>query len=147
MVALNFQKQFADAVESGAKTQTVRAVRKGKGQNPARGGALQLYTGMRTKACRKLGEAVCDSVRPIVIHAAAIFLGDPVDTLGGKAGGAFYDDALTDDEAAAFAAADGFQTVDDFIRFFAETHGLPFAGQAIFWGSLGLGPQRTKAAK
>jgi hypothetical protein len=119
MVALNFKKQFAGAVESGAKTQTVRAIRKGKGQNPVRGGKLQLYTGMRTSACRKLGDAVCTDLSPITVDRDGIFL-------GGR-------DLRRGHDAHIFAAADGFKSIDDFIAFIAGAHGLPFTGQVIFW--------------
>ena len=64
MAALNFQKQFAPDVESGIKLQTIRAKRK----NPIKEGeTLYLYTGMRTKKCRKLGEVKCYSVLPFEI--------------------------------------------------------------------------------
>ena len=66
MPALNFKKQFADKVERGEKRQTIRALR-ADGRNPQPGQTLFLYTGMRTKSCRKLGEAVCSSVEQIDI--------------------------------------------------------------------------------
>ena len=50
MVAYNFQKQFADAVERGEKRQTIRAPRR-DGRHAKVGDKLQLYTGMRTKQC------------------------------------------------------------------------------------------------
>lgn len=52
MVAYNFQAQFADAVHRGFKRQTIRAPRK-HGHVQA-GAPVQLYTGMRTRGCRKL---------------------------------------------------------------------------------------------
>jgi len=65
MPALNFQARFADAVERGDKTQTIRAPRK----RPFKvGDNLYLYTGMRTKWCRKLLDAVCIGVDPIRIE-------------------------------------------------------------------------------
>lgn len=65
MVAYNFQKQFADDVESGKKTQTIRKA--GKRNPPKVGDALQLYTGMRTKSCRKLADVICTDIRVIKI--------------------------------------------------------------------------------
>ena len=53
MPALNFRAEFADAVERGEKCQTIRAYRK-DGRNPKPGDTLHLYTGMRTRACRRL---------------------------------------------------------------------------------------------
>ena len=49
MVAFSFKAQFADLVASGKKTQTIRQTARAKP-----GDRLQLYTGMRTKKCRKL---------------------------------------------------------------------------------------------
>ena len=68
MPALNFKKEFADKVASGEKRQTIRALRK-DGKNPRPGQKLYLYTGMRTKYCRKCGdplttkELICDGCR------------------------------------------------------------------------------------
>jgi hypothetical protein len=61
MVAFNFQKRWAPDVESGKKPQTIR-------KGPARakvGDTLQLYTGQRTKSCRKLADAICTAVIPV----------------------------------------------------------------------------------
>ena len=83
MPALNFQKQFADAVESGLfdlrgeprpdrligvrpKLQTIRLYRKDE-RDPKPGQTLYHFTGMRTKQCRRLGEAECTSVMPVEI--------------------------------------------------------------------------------
>jgi hypothetical protein len=52
MPAYNFQKQFAPLVQSGEKRQTIRTL--GKRSHAQPGNKLQLYTGMRTKQCRKL---------------------------------------------------------------------------------------------
>lgn len=61
MPAINFTV-FQDKILSGEKCQTVRATARARP-----GDRLHLYTGMRTKACRKLGEAVCAAVIPVVI--------------------------------------------------------------------------------
>jgi len=117
MPALNFKKQFADAVESGQKRQTIRADRK-DGRNPKPGDKLYLYTGMRTKGCRKLKEAECKSVERIVIEEFNIIVGVNV---------------LDIDEKYALAKADGFHYIDDFRNFFLKTHDLPFYGFLIKW--------------
>ena len=65
MPLLNFQKRFVTQVESGRKRQTIRAMRK----IPFKvGDKLFLYTGLRTKDCRKLGEVICERVRHILIE-------------------------------------------------------------------------------
>jgi hypothetical protein len=62
MVAINFSPQFADLVASGAKRQTIRQKARCKV-----GDKLQLYTGQRTKKCRKLADAICSHVFKITM--------------------------------------------------------------------------------
>lgn len=117
MPALNFKKQFAEAVESGKKRQTIRAYR-ADGRNPKHGQTLFLYTGMRTKGCRKLREDECKSVIPISIDTDVIaYDGVPVDW------------PLMED----VAKADGFESFYDLRDFFQQEHGLPFNGLLIHW--------------
>lgn len=73
MVALNFKAEFADDVELCRKRRSIRAPRK-DGRNPKAGDVLQLYTGMRQKICRKLGNAVCLRVRPVEIDHMGVKL-------------------------------------------------------------------------
>lgn len=114
MPALNFQKQFADKVERGEKRQTIR-----KGHRIKIGDRLFLYTGQRTKRCRKLGEAVAQEVYDIVI------LND--DTID------FDYVLLIGIEKEQLAKDDGFECAADMIEWFKYTHGLPFVGQVIRW--------------
>ncbi len=118
MPALNFKKQFAQAVESGEKRQTIRAMRK-DGRDPQPGQTLYLYTGMRTKVCRKLKETNCLETQPIAIEGRHdIIVGTkPLDLA----------------EEKKLAIADGFETSGDFFKFFEETHGFPFYGLIIKW--------------
>jgi len=117
MVAYNFKKRFAPLIISGAKPHTIRGHRK---RHARPGEAMQLYTGMRTKHCIKLldPDPICVSVKPIVISESSIqldgllLLGNQVDRL---------------------AEADGFETIDEFFKFFRDTHGLPFEGVLIEW--------------
>ena len=117
MPALNFQKQFAPKVESGEKRQTIRALRK-DGRDPKTGDTLYLYTGMRTKSCRKLREEKANKVQDITITDAMTFL-------DGK--------LLDRSEIKGIAIDDGFSCLKDFRSFFARTHGLPFVGKLIKW--------------
>lgn len=128
MPLLGFQKQFAPAVESGAKRQTIRAFRKDK-RDPKVGQTLYLYTGLRTKSCRKLGEAKCTSAEPFAIvwglhrwvgmktvgRCLRRFVGDSADQL---------------------AQDDGFEDFTAMRDWFDKTHGLPFRGLLIRWGEL-----------
>jgi len=71
MPALNFKKQFIEKILSGEKKQTIRAMRK----RPFKvGDRLYLYTWMRTRWCRKLGEAVCTKVEHIKIYYKNIII-------------------------------------------------------------------------
>ncbi len=118
MPALNFRKEFADKVESGEKRQSIRALRK-DGRNPRPGQTLYLYTGQRTKHCRKLGEAICKSV----------------ESVGIEEGGDIYSAGIGNDNdySVDFAKKDGFDTFQDFMDFFRKKHGLPFYGLLIKW--------------
>ncbi len=124
MPALNFKKQFAHLVESGEKRQTIRALRK-DGKNPKPGHTLYLYTGQRTKSCRKLGEAICKSVEQICINESWGI------SLANLDGGQYRE--LSIDEETALIEADGFYYSFQFYKFFKDTHGLPFFGLLIKW--------------
>ena len=99
MVAFSFKKQHAAAVESGDKTQTMR-----KGPQRAKvGDRLQLYTGQRTKACRKLGEAVCIAAIPVRFNPTFFALdNEPLDY----------------DLREVMAIADGFKNWQKLVEFF-----------------------------
>lgn len=115
MPALNYQPWKAEKVESGECMQTIRALR----SRPFKiGDRLYHYLGMRTKACRKLGESVCTEAIPIAIDGFHI-------SLAGELLG--YIGALH------IARGDGFRGLDAMIAWFEKTHGQPFTGQVIRW--------------
>jgi len=117
MPAYNFKAQFADDVENGRKRQTIRPKRKRKTKP---GETLFLYTGMRTKKCRKLCEVVCESVTPIKIYSGLrIRVGNG--WLSSIAG------------VGDLALSDGFKNVNEFYEFFEKQYGLPFEGELIKW--------------
>jgi len=119
MPALNYQARFAPLVESGQKRQTIRAMRK---RPFVAGDTLYHYTGMRTKACRKLLESVC--------HDAVVI------EMGGAPNqewvmlNRIYLDA---DDIFLIARADGFQCGVDMLDWFRKVHGFPFKGQLVRW--------------
>lgn len=117
MVAYNFQKQFAASVATGQKRQTIRAERK---RHARVGEPVQLYTGMRTKVCRKLvdPDPICTDRRTVAITE-----------------GAAHIDNRPLHAPDAFAQADGFNTFAEMRDWFKATHGLPFIGQLICWES------------
>ena len=119
MVAYNFQKQFADDVESGRKTQTIRSSRKNGHANV--GDNLQLYTGMRTKQCRKLADAVCTQTLSVVIKSNSA-------TISGG-----YRITYTGSSLTSFAVEDGFLSWQSMLDWFDKAYGLPFEGTLIKW--------------
>lgn len=117
MPAYNFKAQFAEAVANGSKRQTLRPPRR-RATKP--GDTLYLYTGMRTKACRRLRDPEgCISVQPVTICP------DGSITLAGV--------DLTAHERTLLAQADGFSTYDDFFTFFYHQYGLPVDLELIKW--------------
>ncbi len=102
MPAYNFQSQFVGAILDGSKRQTIRPRRRRATRS---GDVLQLYTGMRTKGCRLLRVADCMDVKPIQIVPRALVV-----LMNGK--------VIEDAEMVRFAAADGFDDVEDFFVFF-----------------------------
>ena len=84
-----------------------------------------LYTGQRTKLCRKLGEGVITGVCPVnllYIDAKPYFLIDSLPLVLGNI-----------DE---FAQADGFRDAAEMCEWFDAVHGLPFSGWLIRWKPL-----------
>lgn len=69
MVAYNFQGRFANMVQIGVKRQTIR-----RNASAKVGDRLQLYTGQRTKHCRKLValDPVVIAVHPVVLQPHSI---------------------------------------------------------------------------
>ena len=119
MPILNYRKEFAPLVESGEKRLTIRAMRK----RPFKSGdRLYHYTGLRTKACRKLLESTC-------------LFADRIDII--PHGTVFINNWLCDGPMKNLAVADGFRRAghewEDMLAFFERTHGLPFTGQLIRW--------------
>jgi hypothetical protein len=130
MPAYNFKAQFADAVEAGRKVQTIRAPRK-NGQVPRVGQTAYLYTGMRSSACRKLGEGRIIGVENILIDEDGAFIsGVDIPICDALANDGKYKVLGKRD---AFAQADGFTDWQDMVGWFQATHGLPFEGHLIMW--------------
>ena len=99
---------FIDKILAGEKRQTIRRASP-KWANVKAGDKLTLYTGLRTKQCRKLGEAVVESITPIIvdIEISNVAVDTPL--------GDFNLDlpALND-----LVARDGFISAADFFKFF-----------------------------
>lgn len=122
MPALSFHKRFAEDVQAGRKRQTVRPGRK----RPIRpGDRLVLYTGMRTKQCRRLNEAVCRSVEPVQISVNGTHVVPGEVRLSGR--------PLPAAELDEFIAADGFDSQLEFFDWFERHYGPSFYGVVIRW--------------
>ena len=124
MPALNFQKQFAYAVESGTKRQTIRAERK-DGRDPKPGDTLYLFTGMRTKQCRRLGEEACKSRFSVWLSPAGSVWLDGTRLDPGDCESLAIDDGFEGDHNAT--------PFEKMIAWFKKTHSLPFSGYLIKW--------------
>jgi len=131
MVAYNFKKQFAPLVESWEKRQTIRA--NGKRRHARPGDALQLYTGQRTKHCRKLiaDNPICYEVVPIRMQKVSVH----EDTSYILRIGCIRIDVdgqiIAPMQVHQLAKADGFESTEKFLAFFADR--LPFEGVIIKW--------------
>ena len=121
MALISFKKKFAGLVESGIKRQTIRQERK---RPFIKGETLYLYTGLRTKACRKLGEAVCKNVTEIIIFNNGFVL---------VPFGAVQNQYISKKVLNAMAVADGFKNWEEFKDFFQTNYSLPFNGLLIEW--------------
>ncbi len=118
MPAINFT-MFIDKVESGEKTQTIRKHRK----RPIMiGDTLQLFTGMRTKECRRLGTGRCTGVEPIIMHGQGVQY-TALNLMISK----FQPEALNH-----FAKRDGFDSWADMAAWF-HIGWNPFKGDLIQW--------------
>jgi len=119
MPAYNFKKEFAYLVETGQKLQTIREVRKRK---TALGDKIFLYSGMRTKACRLLGMGEIVGVQKFILHSRETFTIADIDI-----------PAMPWKDGLKLARQDGFDTWEEFVKFFEDHYGLPFFGEIIRW--------------
>ena len=123
MPTINFHAQFADAVKSGEKRQTIRA--RGKRNPPRVGDLLFLYAGIGE---RKLATAACTSVELITIDAER---GEV--TMPRSFGNHQAWTRLESDEVEQLARADGFADVAAFFEWFRTNHGKTMSGYLIRW--------------
>ena len=134
MPLLGFRPHFVRAVENGVaaarrsplphrdvapKRQTIRALRR-DGRDPEVGDTLYLYTGLRTKAVRSLGEVKCRRVDRLRIDRRGTRV-----HVDGR--------ALERSALQRLARTDGFGDADEMIAFLENLHGLPFRGLLIRW--------------
>lgn len=116
MVAFNFSPEFANAVQSREKLQTIRQTRRAKV-----GDSIQLYTGQRTPACRKLSDTdpVCTYVGYVAIRPDYLTVGDT---------------RKHPRDVDAFARLDGFNDYADMVAWFQSRYGKSsFCGYLHRW--------------
>jgi hypothetical protein len=131
MVAYSFKRRFVDAIRSGLATdnqtlhpkrQTIRSERKRHAQP---GEIMQLYCGLRTTACFKIGNALCSDVRPIKLDFAkrVVWIDGRPPLIVRKS------------DRDNFARDDGFANWDELFGFWVAMHGAidTFKGVILFW--------------
>lgn len=129
MAALGFKKQFVAPIKrkKNPKDQTIRGFRK---IPIVPGERLYLFTGMRTRHCKKIGEAVCNTTTDIVIDENGYSTGgSPVPD-----NNPFWHSREDIVELNEFAKRDGFRSWQELIEFWKVEHGdkcFPFHGTLI----------------
>lgn len=122
MVALNFSPLFVPQIEDGIKCQTIRVK-----PRTSPGEALQLYTGQRTKECRKIGDAICRDVSYVSLTE----------------GGLVLDQRRFPMNMDEFARLDGFENYASMWKWFATRYQTTsFTGYVIRWRDLWLSRER-----
>jgi hypothetical protein len=136
MTAYTFMPRFVPLIESGRKSQTIRKDRSSPSRHARVGEAIQLYTGMRTPACRLIGEARCIGVTELRLELPGP--GKIPEIFIGADGGRWARHLKGPRELEQFAKADGFSDFDDMHAFWLETHGRieTFHGVLIRWEPL-----------
>jgi hypothetical protein len=122
MVAYNFQSRFAQPIKRGEKSHTIR--KNGNRRHARPGEMVQLYTGMRSSACKKILDP-----DPVCVFCKVIRIDVGQDTIHG-----ITVDGLDVGNYEAFAQSDGFKGLDDMHEFWLDFHGVGlFVGSMIGW--------------
>ena len=125
MVAFSFKPEFVPKILSGEKLSTIRSTRRCNV-----GDTMHLYTGLRTKKCKKLMDVVCIGVATIVVSAYSLW------KLGETEGN-------VRPSAAPLHEQEGFANVKDMIDFFRQQYGLPYRGYIHAWRKTMKKSQKT----
>lgn len=116
MVAFNFMPCFASDVERGRKINTMR---RGK-QRCKVGQEIQLYTGQRTRKCRKLGRGICIKAVKARVFENEVYLEK-------------YGVLFAIGHKNKFARSEGFKTWKDLIAFFTPNPRKEWKGFYYRW--------------
>lgn len=119
-MVLGFKKQFVPKILDGTKIHTIR---EDKTRRWRKGMKINFATGVRTKNYEQFKEGVCTDVKKISITPHKNVCMSLDDTTNGF--------VMLDDEKdlLKFAQNDGFDTLDDFWKWFDK----PFEGVIIHW--------------
>lgn len=136
MVAYSFKPQFVEPIRVGLglpsnldpppkpKRHTIRA--NGKRRHARPGEALQLYRGMRTKQCYKIGDARCSETKLIILWFEE-----------GSIAAQINGEMLGPRKMKAFAQADGFKDSLEMAAFWSHENGTrdgdKWEGTLICW--------------
>ena len=129
---LGFKRRFAEAVETGAKTHTIRT------RIPSVGEIAHCYVDPRQRTMRLLGRWQITRTETIVIsrHGNVYLAPRPLvqEWLKESPLKAWGFVRLTPDEIDAFAKADGFPGgAEEFLEYWDDYGRLPFMGYVIHW--------------
>lgn len=122
MPAFNFHPRFVKFIEDRSKTRTIRKKKRCKPGDP-----VYLFTNMRRKSCRKLGEGICTDVIKVTIMPKDVYgyaiLDEKTDEII---------ETVTEglDE---FAKLLAFGSWGSCTKFYEDWHGLPFTGYMHCW--------------
>ena len=107
MVAYSFQGRFVAPIQAGVKQQTIRGKRR---RHVKQGETIQLFYGLRTKYCTRIGTATCAGISRITVW---------LDQARIQAADQEYQNRADLDE---FARSDGFRDWPDMLAFWREHH-------------------------
>jgi hypothetical protein len=139
LTAYSFAPQFVAPIQAGTKRQTIRA--HGRRSHVKPGGLIQLYTGMRTKSCRKIrDDVVCLRLLPVTfdLTGVASLKGAPLP--GAVEHARLHVDRMWCGQGweEEFARRDGFDSFAEMVAFWIKAHGtIRFEGVCIQWGEPG----------
>lgn len=142
MTLYNVQPQFVERVERGEKFTTMRPDRRGAGHARV-GGLVQIYTHLRTRRARRVGESVCVLRAPVLIDGDGVRTCLPLDVRDSSIAAKKAAFAWRCRDLAEIARFDGFDRWSDLADFMLANHGRePWSLNLVGWEPLGqlLGP-------
>jgi hypothetical protein len=120
MVAYNFQRRFVAPIVAGDKTHTLRGPRR---RHVRVGEAMQLYSGMRTKNCELIADALCNRFLGIFLKFSECREFALFDVTEQESGHFVRTGALRPiEDPETFARSDGFAGLEAMAAFWRDVH-------------------------